>query len=406
MKTQFFKKISLVSLYTFVLVFIFIGCSSDDNSPVDGTDPVTINFGITTVSGAFPNQTSYIQGKSNLEFSTIGNEKALELTGNTRTVSYNKELYALPFGAPATLAKYSFNEEGNTVEDQRIVVPGANTFSALYFESKEVAYASVAGGISKLIIFNPTTMRITDEVTLTLIKEEFPEATRTYYTDMIERDGKLFMGVHYEKNFTPLNDWAYVAVIDLKEKKVEKIISDKRTGMVFGGHAANAGMIKTTNGDIYVQGLGTTMSSGSSPSGLLKIPNGETSFDPDYFMNMQEVTGNVCYGIYHTPNGRSFTARVEEVSDFYEYQTGQPQFKYFEINVQKKSSLGAVPGLPTTYGSRSMIILPYKDQKLLFTTATNDENAVFSFDTSSNTSSKMFTSTGGYISGLEDFNNK
>nr|BFF41365.1 hypothetical protein BACY1_31700 [Tenacibaculum mesophilum] len=249
-------------------------------------------------------------------------------------------------------------------------------------------------------------MRITDEVALTLIKEKFPEATRTYYTDMIERDGKLFMGVHYEKNFAPVNDWAYVAVIDLKEKKVEKIISDKRTGMVFGGHAANAGMVKTTNGDIYVQGLGTTMSSGSSPSGLLKIPNGETSFDPDYFMNMQEATGNVCYGIYHAPNGRSFTARVEEVSDFYEYQTGQPQFKYFEIDVQKKSSLGAVPELPTTYGSRSMIILPYKDQKLLFTIATNDENAVFSFDTSSNTSSKMFTSTGGYISGLEDFNNE
>ncbi|PKH52865.1 hypothetical protein CXF68_20135 [Tenacibaculum sp. Bg11-29] len=404
MKKQFFKKITTLLFYV-ALTITMIGCSDDTPSKKDDPNPITLNFGITTVSGAWPNQTSYIQGAEDLTFSTLGNEKALELNGNAGTVSYNKALYASPFGAPATLVKYSFNDNGDTVEEERIVVPGANTFSTVYFENESVAYASVAGGISKLIIFNPTTMRITGEVALTSITKRFPEATRTYYLDMIARDSKLFMGLHYENNFAPLNDSAYVAVIDLNQKVVEKIISDKRTGMVFGGQAANAGMIKTTNGDIYVQGLGTKLSGGNSPSGLLKISNGQTSFDPDYFMDMQNATGNVCYGIYQMPNGRSFTAKVEDATDFYEFKTNQPQFKYFELDLQNKSSLGAVPGLPTTYGSRRMIILPYKDNKLLFTTATNDENAVFSFDTTSNTSSKLFTSNGGFITGLEDLNN-
>ncbi|CAM1334928.1 DUF4374 domain-containing protein [Tenacibaculum aestuariivivum] len=403
MKKQFLKKIKTLLFYA-TLTFTIISCN--DDTPNDSSNPIVLNFGITTVSGAWPNQTSYIQGVEDLNFSTLENKNALELNGNSGTISYNKALYASPFGAPATLVKYSFNDNGETIEEERIVVPGANTFSTVYFENENIAYASVAGGISKLIIFNPTTMRITGEVSLTSITKRFPEATRTYYLDMMARNSKLFMGLHYENNFTPLNDSAYVAVIDLNQKVVEKIISDKRTGMVFGGQAANTGMIKTTNGDIYVQGLGTKLSGGNSPSGLLKISNGQTSFDLDYFMDMENATGNVCYGIYQMPNGRSFTTKVEDETDFYEFSTGEPQFKYFELDLENKTSLGAVPGLPTTYGSRRMIIFPYKDNKLLFTTATNDENAVFSFDTTTNTSSKLFTSNGGYITGLEDLNNE
>lgn len=417
MKKVLLKNGQLLLILAFTGI-VSISCSSDDNAPpvVDSTprpnptpdpepepDPVAINFGFSTVSGAFPNQTTYIQGFTDLDFTTIGNEEATELAANGGggTVSYNKALYTSPFGAPASLVKYVFDDEGNTVEEERIVVPGANVFSTLYFESETVAYGSVAGGISKLIVFDPTTMRITGEVPLNSVTSRFPEATRTYYLDMMERDDKLFMGIHYENNFVPVNDSAYVAVIDLNSKTVENILSDARTGMVFGGQAANTGMVKADNGDIYVQGLGTTLNGGASPSGLLKIANGETDFDPDYFMDMEAATGNVCWGVYLMPDGRAFTAKVEDENDFFEFQTGEPQFTYYEVDLLNGTSVGAVPGLPTTYGSRRMIILPYTDTELLFSTATNDENAVYSFDLSNNTSSKKFTSTGGFISGLE-----
>lgn len=403
MKKQFLSNRSVVGILTMACIILTLGCSSDDGSaPSPDPDPAEVNFGITMVSGAFPNQTAYVQGVEEINFSSIGNENAAELTGNAGTVSYNGAMYLSPFGAPATLARFTFNDDGDAVEDESIVVPGANVFSTIYFESETVAYGTVAGGISKLIVFDPTTMRITDEVPLSSITSRFPEATRTYYLDMVERDDKLFMGVHYENNFVPVNDSAYVAVIDLNSKSVEKILSDVRTGMVFGGQAPNAGMIKASNGDIYVQGLGTTMNGGASASGLLKIPNGETSFDSDYFMDMGVATGNICYGIYQIPNGRTFTAKVEDESDFFEFQTGEPQFTYYEIDIENQTSLGAVPGLPTTYGNRRMIILPLSDQELLFTTSTNDENAVYSFNLSNNTSSIKFTSTGGFITGLEN----
>ncbi|SNY95425.1 DUF4374 domain-containing protein [Flagellimonas pacifica] len=381
---------------------IMASCSSD-NSPADNPTPVekNITYGLATVSGAWPNTTTYLQGFENLDFTTVGNDKAKELTGTASVVSEGKYLYAKPFGAPANLVKYKFDENGLAQEDNKIVVPGANVFSSIHFKSETVAYATVAGGISKLIVFDPTTMRIEDEISLKDITDKFPEATRTYYQDMVERDNKLFMSVYYENNFIPVNDYAYVAIIDLATNKVEKVIEDQRTGMLFGGPTSNAGMIKTTNGDIYIQAKGTSDNGGNAPSGILRIKNGTTEFDADYFFDLNTATGNICYGIYQV-NGKTFTTKVEDETDFWEYKTGNPQFKYFEINLESKTSSGAVPGLPTTYGTRNMSITPLNDSEIAMTIATNDENVLYKLNTDSNNLDKVFTSTGGYISGFKN----
>ncbi len=403
--TKLFQQLAFVS-FILMVALNFQGCTNDDDdddmTPVVVDDgPIKTGFVISTVSGAWPDQTTYLQWTNDLNITSIDNNSSIELPGNAGTTSYGAAVYARPFGAPANLVKYVVGKNSIPEEEERIVVPGANTFSAIYFKSETVAYASVAGGTSKLIIFDPSTMRIRDEVSLAAINQKFPEATRTYYIAMQERDNKLFMGVHYEVNFSPLNDSAYVAVIDLNTNQVEKVISDGRTGMVFGGQTMNAGMVVDANGDIYVQALGTTNAGGNAPSGVLRIKSGETEFDTDYFIDLEAVVGNICYGIYHTSSGRTFTANVQDETDFWEFSTGQPQFKYVEIDLENQMSLGDVPGLPTTYGSRYMIVYEREDQNLLFTTATNDENAVYLFDVSTNTASKLFTSSGGHITGLE-----
>ncbi|WP_299671958.1 DUF4374 domain-containing protein [uncultured Polaribacter sp.] len=392
-----FKSLCLVLL----IVGITVSCSSNDSlSDNPAPTEIKINYGMAMVSGAWPNTTTYLQGFEKLDFTTIGNGKAKELTGTASVVSEGEYLYAKPFGAPANLVKYKYDENGLVQEDNKIIVPGANVFSSIHFKSETIAYATVAGGISKLIVFDPSTMRIEDEISLSDITDKFPEATRTYYQDMIERDNKLFMSVYYEKNFKPVNDYAYVVVIDLATNKVEKIIEDQRTGMLFGGPTSNAGMIKTTNGDIYIQAKGTSDNGGLSPSGVLRIKNGTTEFDTDYFFNLSTATDNICYGIYQV-NGKIFTTKVEDETDFWEYKTDKPQFKYYEVNLESKTSLGAIPGLPTTYGKRNMSITALNENEVALTIATNDENALYKLSTNSNTPTKMFTSTGGYISGFK-----
>lgn len=387
-------------------ILLLNGCSKDDDGDmtpdVVEQEPIKTGYVISTVGGAWPDQTTYLQWMEDISATTIDNSNGIELTGSASTTSYDGAIYATPFGAPANLVKYVVGSNSIPEEEERIVVPGANVFSTFYFKSATEAYATVSGGISKLIIFNPTTMRITDEISLSAITSRIPEATRTYYLDMLERDNKLFMGIHYENNFVPVNDSSYVAIIDLNTNEVEKIVSDGRTGMIFGGQSKNAGMIIDENGDIYVQALGTTNAGGNAPSGILRIKNGETDFDSDYFFDMESEVGSICFGIYQTASGRAFTANVQDESDFWEFLTGEPQFKYVEIDLENRASLGDVPGLPTTYGSRNMIIHETPDQEILFSIATNDENAVYQLDASSGSANKLFTSAGGYISGIED----
>lgn len=395
-------KKSFIYLSSLILTagLLFSACSDDDPGPVDDNVAIEEGYTISTVSGAWPDLTTYVQWTGDLDFTSIGNENAIELTGSASTVAHNSAVYATPFGAPANLVKYVVNSDGVPEEEQRIVVPGANTFSTLYFKSETVAYGTVAGGISKLIVFDPTTMRITNEVSLTSITSLVDGADRTYYLDMLERDNKLFMAVHFENNFSPVNDNAYVAIIDLNTNEVEKVISDNRTGMLFGGPSPNSGMVLDTNGDVYIQALGTTNSGGNAKSGVLRIKAGETEFDTDYFFNLQDEVGNVCYGIYHTSSGRTFTANVQDETDFWEFATGEPQFKYVEIDLATMSSNGPVAGLPTTYASRSMLVFEEDNDALYFSIATNSENAVYQYDLANNTSSKDFGSTGGHITGL------
>lgn len=386
----------------FPLTMVLSSCEKEDNPmPTPEPEPAKeVQYALSTVSGAYPNITTYIQGVENLDFTTIDNNNAIELTNSGAMFRYGKSVFVTPFGEPASLVKYSFDEDGIAREQERIIVPGSSVFSTIYFQSDEIAYATLSGGLSKLIKFDPTTMRITGEVNLSVISSRFPEATRTYYLDIEARDGKLFMGVHYEKNFTPINDSAYVAIIDLASNQFEKLLSDGRTGMVFGGSAPNTGMFQDTKGDIYVQGKGTRNEGGTAPSGLLRIKNGENEFDPNYFFDMDEVMGNLCYGISYINDDQVYTARVEDASDFWEYGTGQPQFKYYKIDYHNAKSLGAVD-LPTTYSSRRMIIHPYDDNTLLFSIATNDQNAVYTYDINSEVTTKKFVTTGGYISGLQ-----
>ncbi len=379
---------------------LFTGCSRDEDPDTDSGAPITTGYAISTVSGAWPNQTTYIQWFEDLNIGTLNNDDARELANSAGTETYNGALYAKPFGSPAKLVKYVVNSSGTPEVEQEIIVPGANTFSTIYFESETVAYATVAGGVSKLIIFDPSTMRITDEISLSGISDRYPEATRTYYLDMVARDNKLFMGVHYEINFSPINDSAYVAVIDLATNTFEKVIADGRTGMVFGGPAPNSGMVIDDAGAIYVQAIGTENAGGAAPSGLLRINAGSTDFDADYFFNLDEVVGTNCYGVYHTSSGRSFTANVQDEADFWEYVNGEPQFKYVEIDLAAKTSKGAIADLPVTYASRYMIIHEMDANTLLFTTATNDKNAVYKYDLSTDEISELFTSDGGYITGF------
>jgi hypothetical protein len=290
------------------------------------------------------------------------------------------------------MTKYTFDKTGKAVKAGEMIVPGAKTYSTVEFVSPAEAYASVAGGLAKVIRFNPATMERTGEIDLTPILRA--EAPVMYYLGMKARDGKLFMGVFYEgAGFVEkYNDTAYVAVIDLATAKVEKLIKDYRTGSVF---ISTNSFAMDKAGDIYIAGLGYT----NRPSGILRIKNGQTDFDPDYFFDLNAATGFKCRGVSVFENGLAFTLALVKPDDAYELNG--PSYNIYKIDMAQKSSAGKLGALADVFGSNGAIIRRFDNDQLLFAFSAKSENSVYSYKISDGSVNKKIALTGGLCSGFD-----
>ncbi|WP_315814854.1 hypothetical protein [Paraflavitalea speifideaquila] len=281
------------------------------------------------------------------------------------------------------MTKYAFDKNGKATKASELVVPGAKTYSTVEFVNPTEAYASVAGGLAKLIKFNPTTMERTGEIDLSSILRA--EAPVMYYLGMKARDGKLFMGVFYEgAGFVEkYNDTAYVAVIDLATGKLEKLIKDYRTGSVFDAYDSFS---IDKNGDIYVAALGYT----NRPSGLLRIKKGQTDFDPAYFFDFDAATGYKCRGVSLFDNGLAFTLALVKPADSYEING--PSHQFYKLDVVQKTSAGKLGGLPDVFGSNGATMRLYGNDQVIFAFAGKTENSLYSYQLANSSVSKKISS--------------
>ncbi len=383
------KKWNLSFLFVAALAVLW-SCKKDD-SPTS-PEAVEINYAFANVAGASPNATTYVTGTKDLNFTNLTTGNGAEQANFASMWRYKQDVYLTASGAPATMTRYSFDNTGKPVVAGKLVVPGANTFSSVEFINDSVAFASVGGGLARVVRFHPTEFRITGEVNLTPILKT--GATSTFYLGMKSRSGKLFMGVHYFNGPNPLYDSAYVAVIDIAQSKVDKLIADGRTCAIFqSGSSVNAFALDAT-GDIYILGLG----SAKVPSGIVRIKNGETNFDPSYFFDLKAAAGKDCRNLWHFGNGLTFTTRVVEPSD--PFELNGPNYEFYKIDLANKTSLGKLSTLPKVFGSSAATMRKFDDNEILFVVAGANENAMYSFKISDGSVSRKFTMAGNRCTGF------
>ncbi|MBX3254896.1 MAG: hypothetical protein KF862_12205 [Chitinophagaceae bacterium] len=368
---------------------LFSGCSKDDDKPKP-EEKQEVNYAFAVVGGVAPSLTTYIAGAADLNITHLSNSNATEQANFASMWHYKKAVYLTASGAPASMVKYEFNDKGIAVQSQKLIVPGANTFSSIEFISDNVAYASVGGGLARVVKFNPTTMQITGEVNLNSILK--PAATSTFYLGMKARDGKLFMGVYYGGSADLLAK-AYMAVINLSTDAVEKLIEDDRTAGIFQNGSSANGIEIDDAGDMYVMGIGSP----SKPSGILRIKKGATDFDPDYFMNLDVAAGKSCRN-FRLINGLAFVNRIVNEDDPYELNGAN--YEYYQIDLASKTSKGKVGNLPVIWGSSTGIIRKYTDGELLFTVSGATENAVYTYNIANGNLTKKFTLDGSRTTGF------
>lgn len=396
------KKI-VYSIFILCAVFSFSACDEETS-----TSSESINYVMTVTAGTFPNQTAYVSGTHDFPTGTVGTENAAELTGSGLMFKHGSNAYVATFGEPATLRKFEF-VDGLPQEAGSITVLGLKTFGAVEFVSDTEAYAASNGfgGVPKLVKFNPSTMQITTTVDLTGLAKE--GATEVYYLGMVIRDNYLFMGVNYQNaDFQNLEDKVFVAVINRTTNTVEKLISDDRSSEMWNGGTSSAfspnSLIKDANDDIYVIGYANN----GKPSGVLKIADGTTEFDSEYFFNLNTATGKPCLGLFHFDNGMTFTVRYADETAYpfdsdaeYNPLAGA---EIYRIDLAGQTSLGNIEeSLPKILGS-NIFMTKWDDDKIYFSVPTTTSSAVYSYDIATGDVEKSFDLETGMCNGFTRLN--
>lgn len=373
MKRIYFKSLLVV----LVCSLISASCDNDDNQ---NPEVQKINYSILTETGTFPDKIYYLKGLENLEADKIGTDGAKELTQLGLGYSYKGALYQSSFGAPATLTKYEFDDNGVPIEKGKFIDVTSNTFAKVVFVNDSEAYAHNAGkGSYRIIKFDPSSMEITGEVNLEKLKN--PKAKFIMLQGMVYRDGKLYVGVQYSQKpymLPPAFEEVSVAIIDLSKMNVSKIITDNRTSNLLG----SVGSFKLDDsGDLYIIGSGTQKTN----NGLLRIKKGKDEFDKTYFVDLKSkmILGK---NIMFYGNGKMLLMRLENIKDLWELKG--PSFKYCKLDYINKKYLGDLDGVPVSY-ENSALLKKDKKEGYILNASQKGESTLYKFNASTEKVSKI-----------------
>lgn len=397
------------NLSNLIIAVVMLGSLSSCESDKETRNAEKVNYALSTTGGTWPDQTTYLFGTNEFPSGTLGTSNAAELSSNGSMYKYGSDIYMTTFGAPATLRKYVFDDKGLPREVANFSVAGLKTFGAVEFVSATEAYASAngVGGVPKLVKFNPTNMQIITMVDLTGLQKA--GATNIFYQGMVIRDNFIYLGINYQAGNNNLEDKVFIGIINRTTNKVEKVIEDDRSNVMWVGGTASSfspnTMIKDANNDIYVLGFAAN----GKPSGVLKIKSGTTEFDPGYFFNLDAATGKPCLGLYHFANGLTFTIRYSNAEAYpfdYDYVLNKPYAvgEIFKIDLTAKTSSGNISAtLPKIFGV-STFMTKWDDDKIYFNVSAANSNSVYSYTINGGAVAKEFDLSSGTCNGFTKIN--
>lgn len=281
-----------------------VACEADDpvDKPTDPEpDPQTsdITMAFKTTGGEEP---EFIITQENIMDGSISAEgTGIEQAGWRFYYPVGKTLFASGYSEDNRANAYAKNVEGEVVEKGQFTFDNAlemfghgnDEETLLAMEIPRTGYAP-----RKLYFVDANEVEVEKIVETSIFESEEDELV-AWPSALEVRDDQLFVPFHKmdaEGFFTTPNvDTAFVAVYsypDVEEEPV-KIISDSRTSNI-GVNGVTTGLIEAEDGDLYSFSSGAEMAgfapASTKPSGILRIPAGETEFDEDYFFNVEEAT--------------------------------------------------------------------------------------------------------------------
>ena len=290
------RKLALPVL-SLTAAFAFTACSKDDDTAAT-TPPTTESQFVVTmaVQGSNNAFTYYSVPFSDVMNGTVSPQgKGIEQPGYFDFTQIDNTIYSIGGLNDVAVVGIAKNEKGEltkigntsfqtSISD--IVKADANTLVAV-----EMKHPST---VVKFHTINANTVSVTSTKQHPI--SDLSPLSAPSYSGMRVVGNQLFLSYYISDPTTfntPSTDSAMIAVYSYPELQFQKIISDKRTGPVGSFHGKN-GLIQDEQGNIFAlsnSNPANGYSQSTKKGGILKINSGSTTFDQNYFFDVEAATG-------------------------------------------------------------------------------------------------------------------
>ncbi len=393
----------------FAIVSFVTSCSSDDDggnkSETEADNKYVVGFQAFPVGDAEP--VDYLLSLESLDELTSG-EISVEgqgtpLKGWRFFHGAGNTFFTAGYSDDDKCIAYQLNENGVVAEKANFEFESTlDNFSAIDDNTLLAVELSYAGTSDKRFHIVNAETGLLEKVVEHPIDIEQGSGTEgdpgyiPWVTGMVLRDGKLFVSYHKWDAIgyytTPDVGRAYVAVFKYPEFELENIIYDERTSPI-GVNGHSTGLEKTESGDIYSYSSSSLISGfteATKPSGILRIKNGETTFDPDYFFDIEaETSGKKVFLMDYVGNGKAIARLIaDDTGAAWSAFVGNNNdvFTLAVIDLENKT-VTDISGVPT-HGHRYTGPMFIEDGKVYISCSTADETHVYVVDPETATATK------------------
>ncbi|MBX2811100.1 MAG: hypothetical protein KTR25_04800 [Myxococcales bacterium] len=195
----------------------------------------------------------------------------------------------------------------------------------------------------QVVVFNPTDMTITDNFDLEEISEDAAFSSLNFITRV---DDRFFVSTRrWDEADNPVKELR-VAIVDANSESVT-YTSDTRCGdMAFSVADDEANVYFGSHHALGLFGSEDTDPAAPKPC-MLRILAGETEFDPNYQINLNELVDGIGAGLFQGPNGTAFIAKYEGPDTDIADQLNSPVWRLHQIELgDEVASLNPVADLP------------------------------------------------------------
>lgn len=199
---------------------------------------------------------------------------------------------------------------------------------------------------------------------------------------------------------TDYTDEAMVAVYSYPEFEFQEVITDDRVGPI-GGFNTQSGLIEDENGNIYAvshSNPANGYSQFTNDSGILRINNGETEFDDDYYFDVEEASGGTVSHLKYLGNGMAFAEINMAPRDEQARWSDSPlQSAIIDLNSHE---VNFISGIPEHNGAGRRLAALHDGNYIYLTIPGEDAVSVYRVNTTDYTATKGADVEANFVAGF------